>query len=134
MRTVQTWNNIKLDIGDSFDVENGEVFSLDVEVELPKWLAELGDGEYILEMEWSCSGYNDPGSTYGHPEDCHEPWREDERELVYAVVRRVEGEGLDKTFTPIVCVSKAALSELHNLYEDYANEQELDDPADDYDY
>jgi len=38
----------------------------------------------ILEVDFTSSGYEDPGRVYGPPEDCYPPEGEEEREVVTA--------------------------------------------------
>ena len=66
--------------------ENGDEFPQAMQDVLGDLIPDAGyyDGNvYELDMSFLSSGYDDPGRTYGEPEDCYPPESEDERVLNY---------------------------------------------------
>lgn len=65
-----------------------------------RWKNEPGEMEFPLAVEYTTSGYSDPGSTYGPPEYCSPPEGECEATLGRIVLAGVElpKELADKIF------------------------------------
>jgi len=46
-----------------------------------------------VEIHFTCSGYNDPGRSYGPPENCYPPEGDEERELDHLVWNIYDAKG-----------------------------------------
>ena len=69
--------------------EEGDEFPQGLQDVLGELLPDAGfydDHTYELEMGFLSSGYDDPGCTYGEPEDCYPPDSEEERVLNHVVI------------------------------------------------
>ena len=119
------WNTTA-DFSIELTVDEGIVWDDGNEVPAPQWLHELSllglficldDAE--LNIEFTSEGYEDPGCTYGPPENCYPPEGEDERLLSEA------------TINGIVLPPKLS-QELFDLYEEKIMDVEIDTEPDYY--
>lgn len=77
-----SWSGL---VGECFIEIGNDTLSADTLWALINHLRDNGHypsaSEDTLNIEVVCSGYSDPGRTYGPPEDCYPPEEDDEREL-----------------------------------------------------
>jgi len=122
---VNRWNTTA-DLSIELTIAEGIVWDDGTEIPALQWLYELSllglficldDAE--LNIEFHSKGYEDPGCTYGPPENCYPPEGEDERWLSEATINGVE-------------LPPQLSQELFDLYENKIMEVDLPESEPDY--